>query len=894
MRLVNRPGERRWVARRWSGLGLALAALILAGAQGALAQNLVPNGDFESYSGVPTSIASGGEVNLANFWSSPTNATPDYYHALATAASFVSVPVNGLGNQAAHSGSAYVGFHARPVNNYREYVETPLSSPLVAGQTYQVSFYVSLADGARWAVDRIGAYLSVGPVGPVNTAAPLPFTPQIAHPIGNYITNKTGWTLITGPYVAAGGEDHLVIGNFADNASTVPLPVGGPFQFAYYYLDDVSVIPTCVPPPSGLVAWWPLDEQTGAAVVNDVASPPSSTASNQGTPKPGGLLGGPNGPTVVPGQVGSALYFAGAYVEVASQADVNFGTGDFTIDGWLKPVSLVDANALSLVVHKIDANGTGYALYTLGDGAGGRTLNLVLNGSTYTSAPGITSTGWYLVAVTVERSSGPPTGTFSINGAPAGTFTPVTSNLDNASPLLIGASFLPGLPGLPAVGRHEFALDELEIFKRGLGPGEIQAIYNAGSAGKCKPCLPPPSGMVAWYPFDSGTGTTQIHDIAPPPGSTVNNVGVPQPGAVGPPGPPPVGPAPVAGHVGTALYFYGPYVEVAPHPELDFSHGDFTVDAGVTAFSIDAWVRIVPVAPPLIQPIVDKLGSPNGPGFAFYVRNQRLELNLNGTAFVSTGTLAAFANPLLDTGPWYHVAVTVEGGGRVGQGAFYIDGVQVGTFTPSAGSINNGSPLWIGETRLPGPRGELAIDELEVFNRALLPADVEAIHAAGATGKCKRLPVPDGPNVFGCLPAPSAPVFSTTPARAQPLFVSNPTPTDVLIGLAFGAFSGPVDIYSAVQTPLPYPYDLLVRAGPPPGGWVFQPLPVPPPPLSANSAAGIDMTTPSESLHHGPVGAIAPGTYTFYQIVVPAGTDPGTFDFATSPHYTWCHTKTFR
>lgn len=251
-------------------------------------------------------------------------------------------------------------------------------------------------------------------------------------------------------------------------------------------------------------------------------------------------------------------------------------------------------------------------------------------------------------------------------------------------------------------------------------------------------CVQPPSGMVAWYPLDEPTGFTAINDIAPPPSSTINNVGTSKPGPVGP-----IaltnGPAPVAGQVGSALYFYaGHYGEVATHSELDFSTGDFSVDAGVTAFTIDAWVRIVQVGSTLIQPIVDKFSSPGGPGFAFYIRNQQLELALNGSTSVSTGPQIAFANPLQNTGPWVHVAVTVQGGGRAGvQVAFYINGAPAGTFTPSGTSINNGLPLWIGESRLPGGRGEIAIDELEIFNSALSQSDIQSIYNAGSAGKCR-------------------------------------------------------------------------------------------------------------------------------------------------------------
>jgi hypothetical protein len=235
-------------ARRWGILGfilaLLLAHLVLSGETVSAQSNLVPNPSFESYSSIPTGIS---QINLVASWSSPTNASPDYYHALATVASGVSVPANFAGTQQPHTGQAYAGFYARDLTGlYREYVETPLTSPLIGGQTYSVSFYVSLADQCRWAVDKIGAYLSVGQVGHVNIVTHLlpvifPFTPQINNPANNYIINQTGWTLISGQYTASGGEDHLVIGNFFDDPSTIPVNVPGPTAFSYYYLDDVSV-----------------------------------------------------------------------------------------------------------------------------------------------------------------------------------------------------------------------------------------------------------------------------------------------------------------------------------------------------------------------------------------------------------------------------------------------------------------------------------------------------------------------------------------------------------------------------------------------------------------------------------------------------------------------------
>ena len=70
------------------------------------------------------------------------------------------------------------------------------------------------------------------------------YIPQISNPINNLLTNDTGWTEISGIYVATGGEKYMIIGNFNDFASTTATFVGGPSwaYYGFYYIDDVSVI----------------------------------------------------------------------------------------------------------------------------------------------------------------------------------------------------------------------------------------------------------------------------------------------------------------------------------------------------------------------------------------------------------------------------------------------------------------------------------------------------------------------------------------------------------------------------------------------------------------------------------------------------------------------------
>src|SRR5437899_5165224 len=85
-----------------------------------------------------------------------------------------------------------------------------------------------------------------------------------------------------------------------------------------------------------------------------------------------------------------------------------------------------------------------------------------------------------------------------VNGTLEGTVGVGPIHDTNSANLRIGSNAIEGayLNGL---------VDEVELFNRALSATEIQAISNAGSAGKCKTpptCVAPPSGMVSWWPGD--------------------------------------------------------------------------------------------------------------------------------------------------------------------------------------------------------------------------------------------------------------------------------------------------------------------------------------------------------------------------------------------------------
>jgi hypothetical protein len=183
-----------------------------------------------------------------------------------------------------------------------------------------------------------------------------------------------------------------------------------------------------------MVGWWPLDETSSPA--NDLAG-----VNNTGT--------WINNPIPVAGKVGGALYFFPPnYVEVSPHPELDLGTGDFSIDAWVRPVdcSHGPAHILSPIVDKF--NGTnGFSFYLDQPNVGAANLYLNINGSTFTSSgtiPTLGSSTWSHIAVTVKRGgSGPGVGTFYINGSPAGTFTPPLGTVTNTVPCGLGKSVSP-------------------------------------------------------------------------------------------------------------------------------------------------------------------------------------------------------------------------------------------------------------------------------------------------------------------------------------------------------------------------------------------------------------------------------------------------------------------
>ncbi|MFI5221770.1 MAG: hypothetical protein ACHQK8_05555, partial [Bacteroidia bacterium] len=206
-------------------------------------QNLVPNGDFESYTTCPNNYS---QIDKATGWVKPTDGTSDYMNACASSASLMSVPTNYFGTQAAHSGNGYAGFLTAAntfPSVYREYIQIALTDYLIAGHTYYFEMYLSLSDNSCLATN-VGAYFSNTAVSSANSGY-LNYPPQVLS--AGYVTDKTGWTKVSACYRAAGGEHYVTIGNFQPPSTSNTTYVGSCgtgfwSNSSYYYIDDVLLI----------------------------------------------------------------------------------------------------------------------------------------------------------------------------------------------------------------------------------------------------------------------------------------------------------------------------------------------------------------------------------------------------------------------------------------------------------------------------------------------------------------------------------------------------------------------------------------------------------------------------------------------------------------------------
>jgi len=257
---------------------LLLSLISLALAAMATAQtNLVLNGSFED-----TVLCTGPYQNsllTAVGWYNPNTATPDVWDCdLDRNCGNGMFPTgsNAPYFQLSHDGDRHAGIYLMltPNGTSREYLMTKMTSPMLAGSAYEVSLW-QVRRRFRYAIDHIGVWFGQDSLFEA-TPNWLSVTPQIRlrHPESPFLLEGFVWEQLADTFVATGGEQWMVIGNF-DPLGTVDFidlsPDGSPVSYAYHFIDQVAVEPidkeTGIPLPllnavwqrDGLLLQWPAE-----------------------------------------------------------------------------------------------------------------------------------------------------------------------------------------------------------------------------------------------------------------------------------------------------------------------------------------------------------------------------------------------------------------------------------------------------------------------------------------------------------------------------------------------------------------------------------------------------------------------------------------------------------
>jgi hypothetical protein len=212
---------------------ILIALLLSCNTYAGWGQNLVNNWSFEDTVACPNNV---DQVYKATGWSSYRK-TPDYFNACNN--TWVSVPLNAFGEQAARTGIAYAGFFLGAFN-YREIIGTQLLQPLSIGTKYYVSFFVSRAGYSfiNTACNKIGIHLSTQSFSFSN---PIPINNISQVYTDSVIIDTLNWTQISGSFVADSSYQFLSIGSFFNDTLITYIFFGAHQTLCYYYIDDVKL-----------------------------------------------------------------------------------------------------------------------------------------------------------------------------------------------------------------------------------------------------------------------------------------------------------------------------------------------------------------------------------------------------------------------------------------------------------------------------------------------------------------------------------------------------------------------------------------------------------------------------------------------------------------------------
>jgi hypothetical protein len=252
-------------------------------------------------------------------------------------------------------------------------------------------------------------------------------------------------------------------------------------------------------PHPGLVGWWRFDEGSGT-VASD-----SSGYGNVGTIY---------GATWVTGEYGTALSFDGAsnYVSIPHNSVLNFGTGSFTVEAWIKTTDTFSGEHIILRkdlesqsprrLYSMLYLGTGYVKFQVYDSS------VTPSEASIVSSIQVNDGNWHHVVGVKDGSNY----YIYVDGIQRGSYTETTPhNGNNTGTIKLGR--YTEVQGAYFNG----AIDEAQIYNRALSAAEAQESFQKGSAFSSKLLAIAPKGTTQFITTVSwqGIGSINVTIISP-------------------------------------------------------------------------------------------------------------------------------------------------------------------------------------------------------------------------------------------------------------------------------------------------------------------------------------------------------------------------------------------
>lgn len=230
-----------------------LVVVMFLAVQGIAQVNLVPNYSFEYYDTCPYNQ---DQIQFATGWSkyssnsTPTNTDPEYYNSCSSD-TLLGVPKSTYGFQADRRNcGAYAGLatYSTSWSNYRDHIGIQLSSPMVVGQKYFLSFYTVMGGDLllggyyfQMPSNNIGLRLSTVSYDP-NNPSPINNNPHLYLP--TVLNDTLNWTRISTSIIADSTYQYVILGNFFNDANTDTMHWNCPEcqnSAGYFLVDDVCI-----------------------------------------------------------------------------------------------------------------------------------------------------------------------------------------------------------------------------------------------------------------------------------------------------------------------------------------------------------------------------------------------------------------------------------------------------------------------------------------------------------------------------------------------------------------------------------------------------------------------------------------------------------------------------